>query len=228
MEHLLLLHGAIGAKDQMMPLADELKNDFIIHTLSFSGHGGEPMPDAFSIEIFAEDVLKYLKENNIERINIFGYSMGGYVGLYLAKYHSEKISKLFILATKFAWTPEISQKEIKMLDAEKISEKIPAFAEILKNRHQPNDWKLLLKKTADMMIALGYKNTLTLEDLRSISIPAIISVGENDNMVTLSETKDVAQNLINGELLIIPDTLHPIEKVDVEYMSGEIKKFFGK
>lgn len=226
MKHLLLLHGAIGTKEQLQPLAEKLNNDFIIHTISFSGHGGEPMPDIFSIELFANDVLTYLKQNNIEKINIFGYSMGGYVALYLAKYRPEKIQKVFTLATKFSWNPEISQKEIKMLDAEKIAEKIPAFAKMLEIRHAPHNWKVLLKKTADMILALGNDNTLTLQDLENIEIPVTVSVGDNDNMVTLGETKDVCQHLKNGQLIILPDTLHPIEKMDIGKLAEKIKLFF--
>ncbi|HLC82340.1 MAG TPA: alpha/beta fold hydrolase [Bacteroidia bacterium] len=226
MQKLLLLHGAIGAKDQLQPLAEELKNDYEVHSINFSGHGGEQMPNSFSIELFANDVLTYLDKNNIQKINIFGYSMGGYVALYLAKYYPNKIEKVFTLATKFEWNPDISQKEIKMLDANKIEEKIPAFAKILENRHQPNNWKVLLKKTSDMMIALGNKNCLTLQDLTSITIPTKIGVGDNDNMVTLGETKEVAQNLKNSELVILQDTLHPIEKVDLKNLSEEIKTFF--
>lgn len=226
MKHLLLLHGAIGAKDQLEPLAEILKNDFMVHTLSFSGHGGESIPETFSIKVFAEDVLTYLKKNNIEKINIFGYSMGGYVALYLAKHYPGKIINVFTLATKFSWNPEISQKEIKMLDAEKIAEKIPAFAKMLEIRHAPHNWKVLLKKTADMMLALGNDNTLTLQDLENIEIPVTVSVGDNDNMVTLGETKDVCQHLKNGQLIILPDTLHPIEKVDVGKLAEKIKLFF--
>lgn len=226
MQKLLLLHGAIGAKDQLKPLADILKSDYEVHTLNFSGHGGEPMPEIFSIELFANNVLTYLETNNIHKINIFGYSMGGYVALYLAKFYPNKIEKVFTLATKFAWNPDISQKEIKMLDASKIAEKIPAFAQILEKRHQPNDWRSLLQKTSDMMVALGNKNCLTLQDLTSISIPAKISVGDNDNMVTLDETKEVAQNLKNSKLLIMQDTFHPIEKVNLINLSEEIKTFF--
>lgn len=223
---LLLLHGAIGAKDQLEPLKEKLKNDFDVHTLNFAGHGGATMPSEFSIKLFAKDVLNYLSENKIETINIFGYSMGGYVALYLAKHHPEKVEKLFTLATKFAWSPEIAQKEIKMLDASKIEEKIPAFAATLAKRHAPNDWKDILHKTAGMMVALGNENTLTLQDLKTIKISCQISVGDNDNMVTLDETKDVAQNLQNSALLILKDTLHPIEKVDAGNLSEEIKTFF--
>ncbi len=226
MQKLLLLHGAIGAKDQLIPLAEALKNDYEVHSINFTGHGGEHMPNSFSIELFSNDVLTYLEKNNIQKINIFGYSMGGYVALYLAKYYPNKVEKIFTLATKFEWNPDISQKEIRMLDANKIEEKIPAFAQVLEKRHQPNNWKVLLKKTADMMVALGNKNCLTLQDLTSITIPTKIGVGDNDNMVTLGETKEVAQNLKNSELLILQDTLHPIEKVDLKDLSDEIKTFF--
>ncbi|HEY0030277.1 MAG TPA: alpha/beta fold hydrolase [Bacteroidia bacterium] len=226
MQHLLLLHGAIGAKDQLAPLSEELKNNFIIHTINFSGHGGEPMPEIFSIELFAEDVLRYLKNNNLESINIFGYSMGGYVALYLAKHHPKKIKKVFTLATKFAWSPEISQKEIKMLDAEKIAEKVPAFAAILEKKHQPNDWKIVLQKTVDMMVALGNDSTLISSDFKSIQIPVKLSIGDNDTMVSLEETEEVCNYLSDAKLIIFPDTAHPIEKVNIEKLSAELKTFF--
>ena len=225
MNSLLLLHGAIGAKDQLQPIAEQLKNTFDVHTLNFSGHGGEPMPSSFSIEQFAGDVLLFLKQNNISKTNIFGYSMGGYVALYLAKHHPDKVEKVITLATKFEWTPEIAAKEIKMLNAEKIEEKIPAFAATLKKRHQPNDWKIVLQKTSDMMVALGNKNTLQFMDYKSITIPVLMSLGDEDNMVTLTETQHVCNNLQNGKLIVLKNTPHPIEKVDVNLIVDELKNF---
>ena len=226
MEHILLLHGAIGSKDQLQPLASELKNKFTVHSLNFSGHGGAPMPDTFSIETFAEDVLKYLKENNIEKVNIFGYSMGGYVGLYLAKHHPEKINKVATLATKFLWTPEIAAKETKMLNIEKIIEKIPAFAETLAKRHAPGDWKMVLHKTSEMMITLGNKNTLQLSDYETIQHPIMVSIGDSDTMVTLEETKEVVGKLNNVNFIILPNTPHPIEKVDVKKLAEELFLYY--
>src|SRR5687767_6066719 len=105
MQKLLLLHGAIGSKEQLQPLAGLLKNEYEIHTLNFSGHGGTPLPEQFSIELFARDVVDYLDAKKLENINIFGYSMGGYVGLYLARYFPMRIGKVFTFATKFDWTP---------------------------------------------------------------------------------------------------------------------------
>ena len=47
-----------------------------------------------------EDAIELLQQNNMEQANIFGYSMGGYVGMYLAKHHPGKNNRLITLATK--------------------------------------------------------------------------------------------------------------------------------
>ena len=75
MEHLLLLHGAIGAKDQLQPLAKELSEHYIVHSINFSGHGGTDFPnEPFSIQLFANEVLQYLLQNDITQTNIFVYT----------------------------------------------------------------------------------------------------------------------------------------------------------
>lgn len=226
MQHLLLLHGAIGAKDQLFLLADKLKNDFTVHQISFSGHGGNAMPDLFSIETFVSDVLNFLSEKKIHSINIFGYSMGGYVGLYLAKHYPEAVNKIFTLGTKFLWTPEVAQKEIKMLDPQKIEDKIPAFAKALEARHHPNNWKEVLKKTGEMMKTMGDKNPLHLNDISEIEHPVQIGIGDKDTMVTLEETIDVYRQLKNASFIVLPNTHHPIEKVDADRLANEIRNFF--
>lgn len=226
MKHLLLLHGAIGSENQLEPLAKKLKHSFEIHSINFSGHGGEKMPEKFSIEIFANDVLNYLEKNKIEKINIFGYSMGGYVALYLAKYYPDKIDKVFTLATKFSWTLEIAMKETKMLDAEKISEKLPAFANILAQRHFPNDWKTVLNKTSEMMIEMGKDNPVKLSHYSNIENHVMVGIGDKDSMVTLEETIEAYRQLKKGGLIVLPETRHPIEKVNVDRLSHEIEYFF--
>src|SRR6476469_8718981 len=85
-------------------LADKLSSEFKTHLINFSGHGGKPMTEAkFSIALFADDVLDYMEKNRIERADIFGYSMGGYVAAYIAKYHPAKVNRIITLATKFYW-----------------------------------------------------------------------------------------------------------------------------
>jgi len=227
MEHLLLLHGAIGSKQQLEELANKLKSKYIVHTLNFSGHGNAMMSDEFSIPLFANDVLNYLNQHNINSTHIFGYSMGGYVGLYLAKHHPNRINKVFTFATKFLWTQAIAEKEVKMLQPNKIIEKLPLFAKTLEDRHYPNDWKIVLHNTAEMMIALGNKNELELNDYKSISSSVLIGIGDSDTMVTLEETIEVYRSIPNASLIVMPNTPHPIEKIDCSRLGAEIEKFFS-
>lgn len=226
MKHLLLLHGAIGAKDQLEPLATRLKDSYNVHTLNFAGHGGTTWGKRpFGMAGFAEDVLDYIENNSLEKVSIFGYSMGGYVGMYLAKHRPEKIEAVATLATKFHWDEETAAREVKMLDADKMEQKIPAFAEALKHRHAPNDWKELLAKTADMMLGLGSDNPLKPDDYTTITTPTLVLLGDRDKMVTLTETLDVFKALPNAKMGVLPNTPHPIEQVNQEVLEVMLRNF---
>jgi pimeloyl-ACP methyl ester carboxylesterase len=228
MQHLLLLHGAIGAKDQLQPLANALKDKYIVHSINFTGHGGEAFPnEPFSIELFAKDVLTYLKQNKIEQANIFGYSMGGYVAMYLAKHHQQKINKVVTLATKFHWDETIAAKEIKMLDAAVIEQKVPVFAAQLQQRHAPQNWKLLLERTAAVLTSLGKNNELKLEDYASITIPCLLLLGDRDKMITTEEIFAVYKHLPNAQLGMLPATPHPIEQANINTLAFLIQQFIG-
>lgn len=226
MQQLLLLHGAIGAMDQLSELEIDLADSFLIHRLNFSGHGGSPVADEpFSIKLFAEDVLSFLDKQQIETINIFGYSMGGYVAMYLAKHHPKKIQKIITLATKFTWDEAIAANEIKMLNADKIEEKLPHFANSLKERHAPNNWKTVLEKTAAMLMEMGKDNPLKPGDYVSIPHPSLLMIGDRDKMVTLDETVEVYKNLPNAQLAVLPNTPHPIEMINTGRIVNELKVF---
>ena len=226
MQHLILLHGAIGSKEQLEPLAQLLQNDFIIHTLNFSGHGGESISAGlFSIELFAHEVLDYMQQQNIEQSNIFGYSMGGYVGLYIAKNYADKIIKLVTLASKVQWDETIAAKEIKMMDADILEQKVPVFAAQLEKRHAPNNWKTILQNAAAMLANLGRKNTLILEDYPTINTPCLLLLGDRDKMVSLDETVTVYKQLPNAQFAVLPNTTHPIEQVDAFLLAFMIRRF---
>lgn len=226
MQPILLLHGAVGAKDQLTEIENKLAGLFAVHCLNFSGHGGSPFAHAsFSIKLFAGEVIAYLDKNEIDSVNIFGYSMGGYVGMYLAKNHPKRINKIITLATKFNWDEAIAASEIKMLNAEKIEEKLPAFATVLKQRHAPNNWKTVLEKTAAMLTEMGRDNPLKTEDHKNIHQPVLLLLGDRDKMVALDETVEMYKHLPRAQLAILPDTAHPIEMVSVNGLVYLIKSF---
>jgi esterase/lipase len=225
MKTIILLHGAIGAKDQLEPLVVELKQQgYNVFTLSFSGHGQTPFQTHFGIEQFALELEQFIKENNLQQPTVFGYSMGGYVVLYLAHQQPALLGNIITLGTKFEWSPSIAQKEVKMLDSKTIIEKVPKFAEALQKRHG-EDWELLLQKTAEMMLSLGNKNALSLNDFTAIENKVLIGLADKDNMVSLEETTAVYKQLKNGAMYMLPSTKHPIESVNVKLLLQVIKEF---
>jgi esterase/lipase len=226
MQHLLLLHGAIGSKEQLQPLAQALQDKFIVHSFNFSGHGGQAFSvNPFSISLFSNEIMEYLEEKKIPEVHVFGYSMGGYAAMYLAKEHPGKIARIITLATKYHWDESIAAKEVKMLDAATIQEKVPAFAAQLQQRHAPNDWKELLDKTKQLLTGLGKQNALQPADYASITIPALILLGDRDKMVTIDETINVYKQLPSGKLGILPGTPHPLEQVDISLLTHLITGF---
>lgn len=228
MKPLILLHGAIGASDQLQPLADHLSAHYDVHVIDFSGHGAaRPRDEPFSMELFANDVRSYMLSNGLVGADFFGYSMGGYVAMYLARHSPELVGRVVTLATKWHWDEATAAKETQMLNADKIEQKVPAFAEALHKRHAAHGWKEVLAKTAAMMVALGADNPLKPEDHSAISHATLLLLGDRDKMVSLDETLAVYKTLSNAQLGVLPGTGHPIEQVDADMLSFFIKRFVG-
>jgi pimeloyl-ACP methyl ester carboxylesterase len=223
MRPILLLHGALGSKSQLDPLQKALEAcGYRVYAMNFSGHSGQAFENGFGIETFSQDVLHFLNEKELEQVDIFGYSMGGYVALWFAHVYPHRVGKIIALGTKFDWSPESAEKEIRKVDPDKIEEKIPAFARILEHRHLPNDWKELLYKTGDMMLKLGNRPLLTFEILQTIKHDVLILLGDLDDMADLMHSKKVAEALPHGKFSALEKTPHPIERVDVKFLQRVI------
>jgi pimeloyl-ACP methyl ester carboxylesterase len=224
MQHLILLHGALGSSEQFKSLEQSLSNHYQVHVPDLPGHGGTGLQQEFSIPFFAQFLEEYIEQHNLTGASVFGYSMGGYVALYLARQKPELISKIITLATKWSWSEEIAAREIKMLQPEVIEQKLPQFAQALAQRHAPDDWKELLHKTAGMMLQMGKDNPLKHEDLAQVTTPSLIMLGDRDKMVSLQETVEAYQHIPGAQMAMLPKTPHPIEQVDMEMLAFFIRR----
>ena len=225
MKDLLLLHGALGSKQQFKKLETSLAEKFRTHVINFSGHGKQKSIHAFTIQNFAHEVLDWMNEKQINTIDVFGYSMGGYVALWLARFYPERVGKIFTLGTKLKWNEAEAEKEIKMLDAEKIETKVPAFAKALAEIHGEQEWKSVVHKTVLMMRDLAHTH-LTDQDFIKIENQILLARGEKDVMVTLEETDYTHRLLKNSAFKTLNDVPHLIEKVPMEILKKEVEQFF--
>ena len=215
MTELVLLHGALGSSDQFTNLHPLLYERFDCYYPDFEGHGGKPDSNkTFSIDGFGNQLLAFLEAKNLRQPDIFGFSMGGYVATYLATRYPEKLGRIVTLGTKWQWDQETAAKEVKMLNPDKIEAKVPQFADRLQKRHAPLNWKNVTLKTANMLEQMGENPPLTEQDFRKVSQKVHLMLGDQDEMVSREETEIVNQNLPDSDFTLLPDTPHPLEKVE--------------
>ncbi|MFK7948209.1 MAG: alpha/beta fold hydrolase [Saprospiraceae bacterium] len=224
-QNIILLHGALGSKTQVKKLKKLLSNRFNVYSLNFDGHGGKSCNTDFSIDLFTNNTIEFIKENQLKNTHFFGYSMGGYVALNLALKYPNLVNSIITLGTKFNWTKEAAKKEVKMLNPTIIEQKVPHFAEQLKAVHSPNDWKILMQKTANMMLEIANQERLTTADLKQINHRVLIGIGSLDKMVTIEESENAANVLPNAKLKIIDNFYHPIERNNYEILAKIVVEF---
>jgi len=226
-EDLILIHGALGTAEQMHPFAEKLESFFNIHNLELPGHGKTKAVQEFSISFFADYVISYMDDHNINRTSVFGYSMGGYIGLLLATLYPVRFNSIITFGTKLQWNPEIAAKEITMLDPILIKEKIPAYAKQLSEKHKELCWEQVLQHTSSLMTDLGNKG----EDLISfsdIAAEVLLMLGDRDKMVSLAETEAAYKKLQRASLAVLPGQPHPLEKTDTDLLCFMIRKHLNK
>jgi pimeloyl-ACP methyl ester carboxylesterase len=211
---LILLHGALGSSENFAQLLSALPSPARALAFDFPGHGADRSDAPFSIPAFAAAVERFMDERQLERADFFGYSMGGYVALYLAWKNPARVGRILTLGTKFAWSPETAAREAGRLDPEAIEAKVPAFAQSLARRHGPDRWKQVVRRTAALLTGLGAAPDLSDQAWPFITAPVVIGLGELDQMVGADESRAVVDALPNGRFEILPQTKHPIEQVE--------------
>lgn len=226
-QSLLLLHGALGSCTQFESLAGRLRAHYDVHTFDFRGHGAAALPAGLTIRTLTEQLDNWISEHIPDHspLTVFGYSMGGYVALLLALEKPQYFRRIITLGTKLHWSPESAAAEIKMIDPEKIEQKVPAFAAELAKRHGAEKWKGLLLQTAELMTDLGATNSLRPEAMQQLTVPVTLLLGDRDKMVTLEETLNVYKAIPGAAFGVLPETPHPIEKVDAERLVFEISQY---
>lgn len=226
--HLLLLHGALGAKKQFSELTKLLSPHFEVYVLEFDGHGTlSNYSGEFSINHFALQTKATLRALGWEKPLVFGYSMGGYVAVKLESDQPGTFSSILTLGTKFNWTPESAAQEARMLNPEKIEEKIPAFGVYLASLHGETEWKTLMKRTAEMMTEMGNHPPVTEEVLSRVSPKTVCLRGGKDVMVSQEETLWAVNALQNAAYEEIDEWPHPIDKIPANRLSDLIVNRLG-
>ena len=103
-ETLIAFHGFGQSATIFSNIAPALEKNFTVYACSLFYHGESKLPNHISAgkplpaEFFKEGLLKFCKQNNIEKFSLMGYSLGGRLVLKLLEMIPERINSLLLLA----------------------------------------------------------------------------------------------------------------------------------
>lgn len=97
---LILLHGYLMSSQIWKGFMELLVLKYQVIAIDLPGHGSSgEFPPVHSMDLMAEAVEAVMQQENIDKGNILGHSMGGYVGLAFLEHYPHRIHKLILLNT---------------------------------------------------------------------------------------------------------------------------------
>lgn len=211
---LILLHGNGEDCAYFTRQIDSFSENFHVIALDTRGHGQTPRGEApFTIRQFAEDLLAFMDQHNIEKAHLLGFSDGGNIAMVFALAHPERVGKLILNGAN--------------LDASGVKRKIQIPIEIgyrmakFFARKSPK-----AKKNAEMLGLMVNDPNVKVEELSRIQNQTLVIAGDND-MIKDQHTRLIAQSIPGAELCILQGN-HFIANKNPQSFNEAVLRFLRK
>lgn len=213
-ETLLLLPGLLGSiSSQWRNFAKPLAAEFTLLLMDLRGHG-RSTNNAQTLHPghMLQDVVGLLDHLGIPRVHAIGYDFGGYLALLLALNQPRRVASLIMHGTKFYWTAEVADKARAQLNPDSLAAATPAYADQLVQEHGGRQWRELVRQGADLVAVLAQEG-VTEKMAAQVQCPALVSLGDRDELVPLAEAHRLSRVLYRGGLLVLPGVRHPYQTI---------------
>lgn len=231
-EPLIMIMGFAGGCAGWVFQRRFFKKHFRVITFDNRGVGKTDKPSGpYSIRMMAEDVVSLMDYLNIERANILGVSMGGYIAQELAINHPERIMKL-VLACTYAREDKLGghtsdyfrglgleegcpSDELKKVPISKVlcSELPLAFNNRLFRIFLAPLMRIYAKRMATPGVASQFQAIVehdTLDRLQNIQAPTLIIAGTRDRIIKPGSADVLAKKIPNSRLVKIDNGSHSL------------------
>ena len=200
------------------------------HVIAFDNRGvgasSGQVPD--TVEAMADDAYTLIKALGFSKIDIFSFSLGGFVAQALVVKHPDLVRKLVLTGTgpkggkdidKVAGTTYFDMlratltrsdpKEFLFFNRNATGKPAArAFVNRLKERTVDRDTPIKVKAFQRQLKAIKRWGRGTPDDLSKITQPTLIANGDNDRMVPSALSEDLHRRIEGSELIIYPDSGH--------------------
>lgn len=198
----LLLHAALQTGESMEPLGGLLGPlGFRLVAPDQRGHGRSANPGrSLNLPLLADDMVRLAEALGLERPIVMGYSLGGIVGLELAR--RGVASALVVLASRI----HPAARGRQAFDPENIRQRSPLWAQQLAVKHEETPWEELAVEIGAMLETWsGFSQA----DLSTIGCPTLVVQGDLDEMVPIEQARELAAAVPGAVLHEVPRAKHP-------------------
>ncbi|MFX0211565.1 MAG: alpha/beta fold hydrolase [Candidatus Hodarchaeota archaeon] len=195
--------------------------------LDYRGHGQSDKPHdqgAYSFKIMAQDVLNLMDHLNIDKADIFGYSMGATIVIYLLAHHKGRIRSAILGGAGSNPTdrPRRIAHALMAEDPSQITDPLMKLVRSYVELDPNNDLEALaliqfvIEPTFHQVGGVG---------LADVDIPVLIVNGEKDDM--REHVDELAATIPGAKLILIKNCDH-ISLLSSERFKKEVLSFLEK
>ncbi|MCQ2345491.1 MAG: alpha/beta hydrolase [Paludibacteraceae bacterium] len=180
----LLLHGNGGHHGKLKILTNQLAQaGYLVYAPDSRGQGANAPLEEYHYIDMAEDMYQMINLLHLGKPVVYGWSDGGIIALQMEVIHPGTVSAIVTSGANIF--PEDCGDDFLNIDSVREAHK-----------DDPPLFKMML-----------YEPNMTAEDMQTIQCPSLIISGEND-LIYESHTRLIAENIPNGEAMILPGEDH--------------------
>jgi 3-oxoadipate enol-lactonase len=240
---IIFIHGFPLNKSMWNKQIEALMGIYRVIAYDIRGHGDSEMEsEPFSIELFANDLIRFMDVLKIEKASLCGLSMGGYIALKAIKQNPLRFESLVLADTNcIADQPETIVKRKNAIKSIQEKGVVQYAEESVKNLFAPDSFTSRLAEIAavkEMIIATTDQSlckTLralsvreeTCSFLPSIRIPVLVLVGEYDKITPPFAAGLMHENIIGSSMYIIKHAGHLCSLENPDDFNERLNTFFA-
>lgn len=221
-ETLVFIHGLSDSLLYWEYLASNLKDQYQVLRVDLRGHGeSELKDDELTIGLFADDLHSLLRELNIGKVGLIGFSLGSAVALDFAIRYPQMVSSLVLMSSFYRVDEHLENIFNQFKNA--LDNGFGDFYDLilpmvlcpdvindnLENLEALKEFALLSVNTQAYIQACDAGLDFDVEDkLSQIDVPTLILAGKYDEITVLESQKELQRKITNSKLIVFDNVKH--------------------